>query len=55
MEVNWHFKKVREMVAWMKDETQKTNDPEEIKLWKQGIEMGNDLMQLLKDILKMQK
>ena len=43
------------MIAWMKDEMQKTNDPEEIKLWDIGIAMGNDLMQLLKDIINMQR
>lgn len=54
MEADWHLKKAREIVAWMKDELQRTNDPEEIKLWNKGVELGNEFLQLLEEIEKLE-
>jgi len=53
METDWHLKKAREISAWMKDELQRTNDPEEIKLWSQGVELSNELLKLLEEIEKL--
>ena len=52
MDVDWHRKKVKEAVGWMMDELSKTNDPEEMKLWEQGIKIGKEMIQLLEKILK---
>ena len=52
MDAEWYLKKVRETVAWMKDELNRTSDPEEMKLWEQGIETGTELTQLLQMIVK---
>ena len=53
MDAEWYLKKVRETVAWMKDELNRTSDPEEMGLWEQGIATGTELTQLLQKIIKM--
>jgi hypothetical protein len=52
MDVEWHLKKVKEAVASMRDELNKTNDPEEIELWEQGIKIGIELTDFLERILR---
>jgi hypothetical protein len=53
MDAEWYLKRARETVAWMRDELSRTNDPEEMRLWEQGIETGTALIQMLEKIIGM--